>query len=658
MGLAIKWKDWNPAYIAAWLVLLAAGVLAYFPGLGGPFILDDHTSIGALGQLGGVRDWETLREFVFGGTAGPTGRPIALLSFLIDGNVWPTDPWPFKRTNLIIHLMNGVLLGVLIRKFLKILDFDDRDVRWIALVSTACWMLHPFLVSTTLYAVQRMAQLSTMFVFAGLIGHLHCRLSLARNASRAYLTMSLSMGVFTLLAMLSKENGVLLPLLIGVIEFTIIASKRDRFPVLSGSWAGVFIVVPSLVIVAYLAVRAVTHEFFEIVPPRDFSIYERVLTEPRILVDYLQHWFLPKLYTSGVFQDYFIKSTGIAVPITTLLSIILHAAIISTAIFNRRKWPVFALAALFFYSSHLLESTVLNLDLYFEHRNYAATAFLFLPLVVLLQRKTSRTLFAVVALGAMLVLTGFTRYTATIWQDLPGMVEASARKAPTSARAQAQYATILFNAQRHEESLQVIDRAIQNIPGKPPLLLVNRLIILCNLGQLNSDDFAEVAGDLAGTPYDVRLMRLYTSLIASVADGRCPDLSVQMLRPMYEDMLKVPNNADPRSVVFSHIKYFIGLVDTHQGEPSKAVAAFEESLQAEPGADNAMTMARFLANNAYFNEAIHLSELARVYLTEGLHGKSGVPPVTEASINSFQAIVRADMATTEPADAGSRSPEH
>ncbi len=140
-------------------------------------MLDDYGSIAALGDRGGVKNWETFKAFVFGGHSGPTGRPLALLSFLIDANNWPADPWPFKRTNLGIHLVNGTLLGILTVRILRLLQFDKQDARWIALVCAAYWLLHPFLVSTTLYAVQRMAQLSTLFIFAGLLSYLYGRSS-------------------------------------------------------------------------------------------------------------------------------------------------------------------------------------------------------------------------------------------------------------------------------------------------------------------------------------------------------------------------------------------------------------------------------------------------------------------------------------------------
>ena len=89
------------AAIFAGLTLLAlACVMIYWPGLSGPFLFDDFANLDALGQYNGVRDWQTFKLFVLGNASGPTGRPIAMLSFLIDARNWPTDPRPFKTTNL------------------------------------------------------------------------------------------------------------------------------------------------------------------------------------------------------------------------------------------------------------------------------------------------------------------------------------------------------------------------------------------------------------------------------------------------------------------------------------------------------------------------------------------------------------------------------
>ncbi|MDH3362320.1 MAG: hypothetical protein OEM50_00630 [Gammaproteobacteria bacterium] len=655
MNIATQNRDERRVILAVaigWIVVFLVCVFAYWPGLAGPFMLDDHGSIGTLGDRGGIRNWETFKAFVFGGNAGPTGRPLALLSFLIDGNNWPTDPWPFKRTNLVIHLVNGALLGVLTAAILRLLQFDRKNARWLALASTAFWLLHPFLVSTTLYSVQRMAQLSTLFIFAGIAGYLYGRSHLATHATRAYLIMSGSIGLFTFLAMISKENGILLPLLILVVESTVIASQQPRLGRLNRYWAGVFIVLPSAVVVLYLVSKVFSGTFFEVVPPRDYSLFERFLTQQRILADYLRHWFIPELYTTGVFQDHFIKSTGLFSPISTALGALLHIALISAAIVKRHKWPLFALAVLFFYAGHVLESSVLNLELYFEHRNYLSAAFLILPLVVLLRKKASGKQFILVTAGVVLLLGGFTRYSATVWKSFPDIIVASAHKAPTSARAQAQYATLLFNAGRYDESLQVIEQAVDNIASDHPLLLINRLVIRCEMGILSADDFERVADLMSKSFYDPRSIKLYTALTSSVIRDKCPEVSLDALGNMYENMLLVPQNGDPTSLSYSQINYFIGYVNVYAGQPAQAVASFEASLRTRPGSSHAMLMAAHLATGGYYEEALHLSDLALTQLDVEKQGIMGRARVTESDIHEFRRIVRADIeaARKEPGE--------
>ena len=630
-----------PALAAAWLVALVAAVIAYWPGLSGPFMLDDFTSIGQLGNLGGVRNWETFNAFVFGGTAGPTGRPVALLTFLMDGNNWPTDALPFKRTNLVIHLLNALLLFVLARKLLRILDIEARTCDWLAFVTAALWLLHPFLVSTTLYAVQRMAQLAMLFSVAGLITYLQGRVLLATKPRKAYVLMTLSLGVFTVLATLSKENGILLPMLVGAIEWTIIASRGTALPPLDRRWSTAFITVPSVFVVVYLGYRFFSADFMEIARPREFSLYERFLTQPRVVADYLQNWFLPKLYTTGVFQDHVLKSTGLFAPATTFAGFLLHAGLLALAILKRRQLPVLAFAILFFYINHLLESTTLNLEMYFEHRNYMAVAFLFLPLVVLLRDKLSRQMAVILSVAVLLGLGAFTRYSATVWSDYEGMVAASALKAPTSARAQSQHAINLFNAARYDEAVQVLNRAIETIPNNSTQLLVTRLVVLCNLRQLQPAEMDRTAELLGPQLYDPRYLKFYTDLALALSEQRCPAVGIERLRPLFLAMLGNPDNDEETAL--SHIRYLLGYVEVKSGNRIDADRAFNAALDAKPDAGSAMTMAALMATGGFFAEALALSERALGFLDIESRGVRLGLKVTEADIFEFQRIVRADL---------------
>ncbi len=636
-------------YPGAWLMLFVVAVLAYWPGLSGPFMLDDFGSLARLGDFNGVRDWETFKAFVFGGTAGPTGRPLSLLSFLIDGNNWPTDPWPFKRTNLVIHLLNGVLVGFLVRKLLDVLQYERKAARWIAFVSTACWLLHPFLVSTTLYAVQRMAQLSALFMLAGILAWLHGRTLLPRDPRRGYLLMSLALPLFTFLAMISKENGILLPVAIGAIEITVFSAQRERYGSIDRRWTGLFIALPLAVILAYLGSRMFKPNFLEAMPPRDFSVLERVLTQPRIIVDYVQNWFLPKLYTTGVFQDHFLKSTGLFTPVTTILSLVFVLGALVFGFWSRRKFPLLAAAILFYFANHLLESTVVNLELYFEHRNYLANALLFAPLVALLWQRTNRRVFATVSILVLLMLTGFTRYSATVWQTEEGLIQASALKAPTSVRAQTQYAMLLLNAGLHDEGMRVLDEAIENIPGDHPLPLTHKMTAMCHLKTLQPEEFERISGILSSMPYDARMLKAYNEFAKTVVLHRCPTIEPQMVLPMFQRMLDVPINADPSSIEYTHIKFLIGYVRLYLGQVDGAMKEFLDSLEARPGASYAMAMAGLLATSGYPQHALRLSDIALTQLDTENNTTLVGRRASEADIRAFQETVKAELAQQQGA---------
>ena len=636
----------NLALSGAWISVFFAVVIAYWPGLAGPWLFDDFDSLSALGDFGGVRDWETFKAFVLGGTAGPTGRPLALLSFLIDGQDWPTEAWPFKRTNVVIHLLNGALLGLLISKILAALRFERQKAQAIILIAVAAWLLHPYLVSTTLYIVQRMAQLSTMFILAGLVGYMHGRMQIEARPKAAYVVMTASLAGFGLLALLAKENGILLPVLTLVLEITVLAAAAA--PKLNRYWSTIFLIMPFAVILLYLANRVLDERFFEILPPRDFSIYERLLTQSRVLVDYLQNWFIPKLYTTGVFQDHFTKSTGLLAPVSTLISAVFHVVVIGFAVATRRRWPLVSLAVLFFYAGHLVESTVINLELYFEHRNYLPAAFLFLPGVVFLGQKLDTKRFIFVATLVLAMLGGFTRYSATVWQSFELMAATSARKAPSSARAQAHHSANLFNAGRIDEAFEVLDRALDNDDTRKPLLVIQRLILSCHTQRLDLQQFERDAGIVSTSPYDARMIAMYRELTDAIVKGNCPAVPGEALRSMFKNMLQTPPNDDPVSMHFSQIQYFIGYISAHLNEPAAAVDAFKASLDSRPDPSSAMAMAAVLATNRHRTEALYLSDLALEILSRDDERSTRRTNVTKADITQFQETVHADDVALQP----------
>ncbi|MDX2314091.1 MAG: hypothetical protein QNL90_08490, partial [Gammaproteobacteria bacterium] len=203
--------------ILLWALLLLTAAV-YWPGLSGPMLLDDFDNLKPLADMqAGARRWQ---ELLSGPAFAIGGRPVAMLSFMANWLTSAGDLWSLKFTNLMIHLLCGSLLFWLAGRLLGEPRAGVAAYQWwLALLVTALWLLAPMQVSTVLYIVQRMAQLATLFVLAGLLCYVIGRQRLAFNRRLGIALIVLCFALFWPLATLSKQNGALLPLLAVVVEW-------------------------------------------------------------------------------------------------------------------------------------------------------------------------------------------------------------------------------------------------------------------------------------------------------------------------------------------------------------------------------------------------------------------------------------------------------
>jgi tetratricopeptide (TPR) repeat protein len=580
----------------------------YWPGLDGPFLFDDYANLEPLGDNNQVNDLRSFIQFVLSGEAGPTGRPIALLSFLLNAVSWPTAPWSFKYTNLLVHLLNGVLVFWVSLKLCRInsRDFICRNADWLALASACLWLLHPLLVSTTLYVIQRMTMLAALFSLCGLLVYLQGRERLQTHPRWAYGLMTVAVSVFTVLAIFSKENGAVLPLLLATVEFTVLRQQTRLNKIPHKLWTLIFFGLPALAVAIYLG-RLLTPDRVFTVSPRGYSTFERGLTESRVLLHYLYDLLVPKLYSGSLYNDDFPISTGLLTPPATALAFIAILALLALAVKVRRSHPLVSLAILFFFVGHVLESTVMTLDLYYEHRNYLPSIFLFLPLAYVAECRPKQTLSAI--LVALLIFSGFTHAKAKLWSSEPVLLIFWGQQHPNSARAQRHAANAYFKLGQYDKALDVLQAATDKHPEDFKLRL-HRIVISCLVGKPDKAYLTGTMRLMEKVPvyFDSHIFDLLEQLTNLTGTGQCPGLSLDELKTMTETILAnqpVKDN-ELNVLVLTHLK---GLIALQMNDKAAALSLFADALKLSGAPETGLLQTSLLASHGFYAEALaHLAD--------------------------------------------------
>lgn len=431
------------------LLLLAILIFTiYFPGRAGPFLADDYPNIiDNNGVLLEHLNFHELASAWSGNTSGPLKRPLASLSFALNyyfaGQYF--NPLAFKLTNVGIHIINSFLVFFLSRLLFAVAT-PRYPAQKLAFVSTLLWALHPLQLTSVLYVVQRMSSMSCLFMLSGFLMFLNGRLQCNKPGGIALMVAGCLSG--TILGALTKENALLLPLLIFVCEITLLptipqGTVRNRVY----AYYAVTVMIPVLLGMGFL----LGHPEYVLggYSIRDFTLAERLMTEARVLFYYLGLLLYPDNTQLSLAHDDFTLSKGLLQPISTLLSIAGVVALMAVAIINiwRKKTPFLNFAILWFFVGQSMESSIFPLELIYEHRNYLPSIGVAILVVVLLYEslatRISNSLLNTLYACIVISLGMATHTRAAIWSNLDSFSYFEVRNHPTSVRANSAYANSL-----------------------------------------------------------------------------------------------------------------------------------------------------------------------------------------------------------------------
>jgi len=198
---------------------------------------------------------------------------------------------------------------------------------------------------------------------------------------------------------------------------------------------------------------------------RDFTMGERVLTQFRVLVYYLSLFLYPHPARLNLLH-YITTSHSLLNPAGTLFSLLFLIFLLGLAVYLARKQRLISFCILWFLIHLVIESSVIGLEIMFEHRLYLPmfglsllTAYLWFYLF-----SNKRALALIAAVSIVVCLATATYLRNRIWQDPVTLWSDVISKSPLSSRAQYNLGSGLTQQGRFREAVHHFSEALKLKP--------------------------------------------------------------------------------------------------------------------------------------------------------------------------------------------------
>jgi tetratricopeptide (TPR) repeat protein len=577
------------------LIIMATVVFGIYSNtLQNPFVLDDLSNIQYNSHIRLTRlNFEGIKQAGF--ESPLSNRPVAYVSFALNYYIHQLNVAGYHTLNIVIHIACGICLFLLIKTTFNspALASRSQPYTWVPFLTALIWLVHPIQTQSVTYVVQRMNSLAAMFYVLSVL--LYAR---ARQTDQPFTAYAQYAGciISGLLALGSKEIAATLPATIFLYEWYF---QQD----LSWIWLKRRIL-PIAAVLAFFTLMALSYLDFQPLDKildsyggRDFTVIQRVLTEFRVIVFYISLILLP--HPSRLNLDHhFSVSHSLFDPVSTILAIGFIAGMVALALYSARKHRLISFCILWYLGNLIIESSVIGLEIIFEHRNYMPSM-LFILLIVLLVYQFNRLLWLKTGVLAVivLVLCIWTFDRNDVWRDTVSLWQDCAAKSPHKARPHNNLAVALVRRGDFDAAIANYRKALQIEP-----------------------DYAEAHFNLA------TLLRRQGKLTEAVNHYR----ETLRLKPDYSGG---HNN--------------LGAVLHEQGKIGQAMAHYSEALRLRPDYARAhFNMAMALKARGKLEEAIsHFTEALQQdpghvgahYQLAQAHKKAGNIP---AAIAHFKAAIR------------------
>jgi len=447
-------RSWG---VLALIVLL--GLVVYANSLSGPFIWDDHSLIEKNTFMG---DWSRLGEVLTRDVgagfrmASNFYRPLQIVSFMADHSLWGLNVFGWHLTNILWHILAAGALYVFVG-----ICFDDKRL---AMFTSILFLVHPVHTEAVSYISGRADPMALLFVLLAFIGYLK---------SDRGLRYSFLMGMSYAAALLSKESGLILLLLIPVYHATLRKAFRPRPFAALVLLSGLYLWLRSSVVDASAASAAYATTVGERLP----GFFAAVASYMRLLI-----------WPVGLHMEYGLKEFPFAHPMVFggLCIVLFSFAVLGV---RRRRPGLVGFSIALFFAALLPVANIYPINAYMaEHWLYVPSIGFFLlaakGLMVLGPRDKARPVSLLCFWGLVAFFSVLTVRQNQVWGDPMRFYEYTLRHAPDSTRVLNNLAIIYHEEGRLGEAIACHEKAISLVSPSDPLHYTKVHVNHFNLGNI------------------------------------------------------------------------------------------------------------------------------------------------------------------------------
>lgn len=580
------------------LLFLSAALLViviYMNTLTGPFVFDDRPQIAENPYIRLTRlSVSDLKEVVV--KSRSPRRPVANITLALNYYIHRYNVVGYHVVNILIHIACGLFLYLLFKSTVNLPELRRRYTvnKWVPLLAAVLWMVHPVQTQSVSYIVQRMNSMAAMFYVLSLLLYVRFR-SASRKKIKGVLLSGCILG--GLLSLGTKEIAATLPFFIFSYEWFFLQNLslkwlQRRAPALAA--LGVFFIVLAFVYLGPTPLESLKGGY----TGRDFTLSQRLLTQARVVVFYMSLLLWPHPQRLNLAHD-FPLSVSLLQPPSTIVCLLIISGLLFAAVYFARRNPLFSFCTIWFFGNLIIESSVVALELVFEHRTYLPSMLvIFLAVIGVFRFIRPQWLAVGLLCVAAAVGSVWTYQRNSVWADDVTLWRDCVKKSPAKARAYTNLGSALARRGNFEEAAGNYQKALALKPddAQPHFSLG---IILAKQGKL-TDGMYHFRKAVQIDPLNAKAQNNLGA--ALLVGGHLNDAidHLQTALRLYPDYPEAHNN--------------LGRAMQLQGNTAAAIAHFEAALRLYPdyaGAhvnlgNSLKQMGRAREAEKHFEEALRL----------------------------------------------------